>query len=157
MKRISWSLAAFVVVALVFFGWVSDHVTLQGERTVYTAECRDGAWQGTRCTGKLAAGNRFRFRALKAHREVLFWTMGAASEPAGKFSDCEIDDGRNWRCKPSADFPLTITREMARGCPVKDTSGQARPFRQISKLRWLLLDSGLPAGNEVADGDDKTS
>lgn len=118
--------------------WLSDFITFQGERTVYTAECHAGTWQVSQCTGQLVAGPLFRFRALKAHHEVLFWTAGS-SEPSGKFTDCAIQDGRNWSCKSNADFARTITREMVHGSPVPDTSGVARPYHQISKVRWLLL------------------
>jgi len=152
MKRISWPLFSFVIIVLGFVAWASDRITLDGERTVYTAVCQGGNWQGTNCMGKLVNGDRFRFRALKAHREVLFWTSGSTTERAGKFNDCEIQDGRNWRCKANAEFPRTITREMVRGCPVKDTTGQARSFRQVSKWRWFLLKYGVPTGNEVASG-----
>ena len=79
-------------------------------------------------------------------------TSGSTTERTGKFNDCEIQDGRNWRCKANAEFPRTITREMVRGCPVKDTTGQARSFRQVSKLRWFLLKYGMPTGNAVASG-----
>jgi hypothetical protein len=149
MKRISWPLFSLLIIVLGFMGWVTDGITPNGERTAYTAACQDGNWQGTNCTGTLVAGDRFRFRALKAHREVLFWTVGSTTEPTGRFSDCEIQDGRNWNCKPSADFPRTITREMVHGCPVKDSTGQARSFHQVSKGRWFLLKFGVPTGNEV--------
>ena len=51
---------------LVVFGvliWLSDRVTLQGERTVFTVKCEHGAWQGSHCTGKLVPGERYAFRA----------------------------------------------------------------------------------------------
>jgi hypothetical protein len=104
MKRNSWPLFGAVLVVLGFMGWGTDGITLNGERTVYTAACQDGCWQGTSCAGKLATGVRFRFRASKAHREVLFRTAGSTAEPAGKLSDREIQDGSNWRCRPNADL-----------------------------------------------------
>jgi hypothetical protein len=107
----------FVLAALAVVGnivWLSDKVTLQGERTIYTVDCRDGAWQELRCTGRLVAAERFRFRALKPHREVVFWTVGA-TEPSGKFTDCDIEDGRNWVCRPTADAARTITLKMSQG------------------------------------------
>jgi len=48
----------FVLVALGFAAWASDFVTMQGERTVYTVDCTNGAWQGDHCSGQVAAGTR---------------------------------------------------------------------------------------------------
>ena len=118
-------------------GWMSDFVTLQGERTIYTAECPGGSWNGTSCPAGVVAGKRFRFRALRVHREVLFWTVGAPQEASGKFSDCEISDGRNWACKNAVLDGQTITRAMAHGKPVQD--GQATPYHQVAKWYWLFL------------------
>jgi len=150
MKRISWPLFSLTLLLLGFLAWITDGITLEGERTVYTPRCEDGKWQGSTCTGKLVAGDRYRFRALRAHGEVFFWTSGETG-PSGKFTDCVIKDGRNWKCNPNADFSLTITREMVHGCPVVDSSGQALPFRQISKFRWMILRSGIPTGNAVSE------
>ena len=150
-KRLSWRMLSLVLIVLGAMAWLSDAVTLQGESTVYTAVCQAGSWQGANCTGRLAAGPGFRFRALKAHREVLFWTVGSTTEPSGKFSDCLIQDGRNWRCKENADLSSTITREMVSGCPVRDSTGLALSFRQIPKWRWLLMRLGVSTGNTVAD------
>ena len=155
MKRISWPLFSLVLIVLAFSAWITDGITLEGQRTVYTAGCRDGNWQGSTCTGKLLPGDRYRFRALKSHGEVVFWTAKVTTEPSGKFTDCEIKDGRNWKCKASADLSRTITREMARGCPVADSTGQALSFHQIAKWRWMLMTLGIPTGNEV--GEKKTS
>ncbi|MCX7175893.1 MAG: hypothetical protein NT159_18605 [Proteobacteria bacterium] len=146
--RIRLIVAALTAI-LGLLAWVSDSITLQGERTIYTATCADGSWQDNRCSGRLVTGERFRFRALKAHREVLFWTIGATDEPSGKFSNCEIDDGRNWHCPPNANVSTTILHELSRGCPVPDTSGMARPYHQIPKWRWLLLRLGLPGGSDA--------
>ena len=71
MKR-KWYVLLPAVVAVGLAVWAADFVTLQGERTIYTAGCNGGTWVGNRCTGKLAAADRFRFRALKAHGEVFF-------------------------------------------------------------------------------------
>jgi hypothetical protein len=150
MKRISWPLFSLTLILLAFLAWITDGITLEGERTVYTPRCEGGTWQGSSCTGRLVAGDRYRFRALRAHNEVFFWTAGAAG-PSGKFTECAIKDGRNWKCNPNADLSLTITREMAHGCPVVDASGQALPFRQITKLRWMVLRLGIPTGNDAAE------
>jgi len=138
-----------VPVALVVGGmiWAADFITLQGERTVYTAGCDNGKWEVNRCTGTLVAGERFRFRALKAHREVFFWNVGVASDPSGKFTDCEITDGRNWICKPTTDGVKSITLQMLRGKPVPDTSGKTRPSHPVSKWTWTLLGYGITWGD----------
>ena len=81
-----WAFVIALVAALAFAAWASDFVTMQGERTVYTAECASG-WQGDRCSGEVTAGKRYRYRALKPHGEVIFWTVGT-SEPSGQVSDC---------------------------------------------------------------------
>ena len=128
--------------------WADDFITLKGERTVYTAGCQQGVWMGERCTGTLVAAQRYRFRALKANREVLFWTVGVA-ESSGKFTDCLIQDGRNWSCKPTADASRTVTREMVHGRPAADASGLARPLHAVAKWRWWLLRWGIPLGNEA--------
>jgi hypothetical protein len=128
-----------VVAVAVFVAWANDAMTLQAERTVYTVACQGGGWEGERCTGKLVASDRYRFRALKAHSEVLFWVAGSSAEPSGRLSPCEIKDGRNWSCKPSAEAARTITLKMVRGRAVPDPSANTRPFHAISKWRWLLL------------------
>jgi len=123
-------------------------VTMQGERTIYTVDCVRGAWEGDHCNGTLAAGARYRFRALKPHGEVIFWTVGS-SEPSGKFNDCTIQDGRNWACKVCADTSRSITLEMAHGKPVVTAAAPTRPFRAVSKWRWLLLQRGYTSGRPV--------
>jgi hypothetical protein len=144
-----WAFVIALVVALGFAAWASDFVTVQGERTVYTAECVDGSWQGDRCSGKVTAGTRYRYRALKPHNEVIFWKVGS-SEPSGKFDNCKIQDGRNWVCKVSADAARSITLQMVHGKAVA-TAGAAptKPFRAVSKWRWLLLQRGYTAGRPV--------
>lgn len=142
-------LPATGIVVLVFLAvmmWLSDFVTLQGETTVYTVACAGGQWVGPRCTGKLAPGLRYRFRALRVHEEVLFWTPGTR-ETSGKFSNCNIQDGRNWTCPASTEAAGTITLQMERGRAVHDTSGKAKPFQAVLKWRWLLLRAGLYAGD----------
>ena len=150
-SRFSWLIFILVIVVLAAMAWVADFITLQGERTVYTAVCQGGNWQGSSCTGKLIAGERFRFRVLKSHREVVFWTAGVTTEPSGKFDDCTIQDGRNWRCNANADFPRTITREMVHGSPIPDLTGTALSFHKVPKWRWHLLMLGVPTGNEVSE------
>ena len=142
--------AAFLVVALllVVWMWMTDFVTVQGERTIYTVDCQGGAWQGDRCTGKLVAADRYRFRALRLRREVLFWRP-RAPEPSGRFGECHITDGRNWICPGGGDAPRSITLEMSHGRAVHDLTGRARPFHGVQKWRWLLLDWGLYGGHSA--------
>ena len=137
-----WTLVAILLVVLGFAAWASDFVTMQGERTIYTVECRNGAWNGDDCGGKLVAGHRYRYRALKPHNEVVFWTVGT-SEPSGKFSECAIQDGRNWVCKANEDAKRSITLVMANGVPASRDDAVTRPFRAVSKWRWLLLEGGM--------------
>jgi len=132
------------------FIWASDAITLQGERTIYTVGCEQGVWQGSHCSGRLVAGERYRFRALYARGEVLFWTVGA-NEPSGKFTDCKARDGRNWSCKPNADASRSITLQMERGVAVHDHTGQVRSFHAVPKWRWILASYGMPMGNDVDD------
>lgn len=138
-----WLLSVIVALLLAFV-WASDAITLQGERTVYTVECRDGVWRDDVCTGRLVAGDRYRFRALKAHAEVLFWTSGS-SEPAGKFTGCTVDDGRNWRCPPSAAASRTVTLRMRDGQAAPLAGDGTKPLHAVGKLRWWLTRLGQPA------------
>lgn len=143
-----WAFVAVVFVALGFAAWASDFLTMQGERTIYTVDCAGGSWQGDHCSGHLVAGDRFRYRALKPHGEVIFWTVGT-KQKSGKFENCEIQDGRNWVCKPCLDAARSITLRMAQGAPVADTSTLTLPFRAVSKWRWLLLARGFTADRDV--------
>lgn len=132
--------------ALAAYAWSVDFVTETGERAIYTADCTRGSWNGNRCDGVLVAGNRFRFRALKTHGEVLFWTV-EASEPAGKFTGCDEQSGRSWSCPANADAVRTVTLKMLRGRPVPDTGRRTRPLHSVSKLQWLLLRRGISLGD----------
>ena len=139
-----WAFVLLVFVALGFAAWASDFVTMQGERTIYTVDCTNGVWQGDQCSGQVAAGTRYRYRALKPHGEVIFWTVGT-NEPSGRFKECTIQDGRNWVCKVCADAARSITLQMAQGVPVSAAPAVTRPFRAVPKWRWLLLQRGLTA------------
>ncbi|MGZ5183802.1 MAG: hypothetical protein ACXWCO_01740 [Caldimonas sp.] len=137
-----------ILAVLGFAAWVSDFVTMQGERTVYTVECRGGPWQEHHCAGRLTVGKRYRYRALKPHNEVIFWTVGT-NEPSGKFGDCKIKDGRNWICKANGDAARSITLQMAEGAPIAGPAGVTREFRAVSKWHWLLLQRGWGGDVEV--------
>ena len=103
-----------------------------------------------------AAGTRYRYRALKPHGEVIFWTVGT-NEPSGKFKECTIQDGRNWVCKVCPDAARSITLQMAQGVPVSAAPAVTRPFRAVSKWRWLLLQRGLTADHAVPEAMPTTS
>jgi hypothetical protein len=147
VTRISIALLALFC-AVAFSAWSNDNITLQGERTVYTAACEQGVWQGSRCSGRLVAAQRYRFRALKAHNEVRFWTVGGAG-PSGTYTGCAISDGRNWQCKPNADARLTITHQMAHGEPVLDARVRELGVQRVQKWKWQLLRLGMPAGRNA--------
>ncbi len=145
----TWEWVAAILAVITVTTWASDAVTLKGERTVYTVECQSGQWRGVTCNGSLVAGPRYRFRALRAHGEVIFWTAGAAGEPSGKFEGCRISDGRNWTCPISAAAARTITVQMQLGVPVPDASGNAKRFHAIAKWRWWLVRLGVPVGSDA--------
>ena len=142
--KFSAALAALVTGVL----FASGNVTLQDERTIYTVECHDGIWRGRSCEGRLVVAEQFRFRVLKSRREVSFWVIGT-TKLSGKFVDCDIDDGRNWRCQPNADAKHTITLQMSKGDAVAGPTGVVRPFHAIAKWRWFLLRWGVPVGSEA--------
>lgn len=143
-----WLFVLAAAAALAVFLWANDKITLEGERTVYTVDCRGGTWQGTHCSGELKSSDRYQFRALKSHREVVFWTAGA-SEPSGKLTDCDIRSGRDWTCRPTPDMQRTVTLQMKKGEPVPDDSGLGRQFHAIAKWRWYLLRAGVPVGSSA--------
>ena len=143
-----WFAVIALAASLVFAGWASDFITMQGERTVYTVACVGGAWEGDRCAGRVDAGPRYRYRALKPHGEVVFWTLGT-QEPSGKFDKCVIQDGRNWLCPICPDATRSITLQMAEGLPVPGPEAVTRPFRAVSKWRWMLLKRGFTEHADV--------
>jgi len=131
-----------VLTLLVVMGWLDDFVTLGGGgRTVYTAECAAGTWHGTSCSGHLIAGDRYRFRVLKNHREVLYWTAGSP-QPSGKMSDCSVQNAKNWTCMQAPAQPVAITMAMQNGRAVA-APGQALTHHCIEKWKWVLLDKGV--------------
>jgi hypothetical protein len=151
----SWALRTFVIslatiAAIAAYAWATDKVAWQGECTIYTVRCEQGEWQGSRCSGRLRAAERYRFRTLKPHREVLFWVV-ASAEPSGKLTDCTIEDRRHWACKGGADAARSITLHMVAGQPVPDAGTGARAVHTVEKWHWWLLRFGLPAGSEALD------
>jgi hypothetical protein len=140
--------AAVALAALVFAIWLTDFVTFSGEWTLYTARCDRGSWQGDVCSGKMKAGERHRFRALKAHREVLYWTVGEQGE-SGRFLRCDVKDGRNWTCPGERQGPAAVADAMTHGLPVVPAG--ASPMHRIPKWKWALLEAGLPVGQRASD------
>ena len=141
-----------LIVALVIFGllvWGSDRVTLQGERTVYTVNCEGGTWEGLHCSGRLAVGDRYAFRASPRRGEVIYWTRGSR-ERSGTYSDCSVVDRDNWTCNVRADQKGAITYAMVNGRPLHVGAGLALPFHDVAKWKWWLIDVGLPMSD--ADG-----
>jgi hypothetical protein len=138
---LKWIVIAMAVAALAAFLWASDRITYEGERTVYTVRCEQGAWEGLTCHGTMVAGERYRFRASTSKREVLYWTVGS-SDPSGKYSNCNVKDRGNWSCELIAGQPSTITRQMINGRPVRDADHVAVPFHAVPKWVWWVLHSG---------------
>lgn len=132
-----------IVGALGVFIWSSDRVTLEGERTVYTVTCEQGAWDGLRCTGRIAAGDRHRFRSSRSRREVVYWIAGSAA-PSGKYSDCDVIDRDFWSCKAQAGELPTITHEFSDGRPEQRVAGTDLPFHAVTKWKWWALRLGIP-------------
>lgn len=137
LMRKVWICLGLVVLALGVDVWLGDMISLEGQKTIYTAGCVHGAWLDGKCSGTLAAGERVRFLALPEKREVDFWVVGDGG-PRGRLSPCVIQDGRNWSCAESADASKSITLALADGEP-SGGKGATRPCHAISKGRWLLL------------------
>ncbi len=147
-------LAVSAVVSLVLLlvvVWATDFVVMQNEWTIYTAKCEGGAWQGATCRGAMAAGERYRFRALKAHREVLYWTVGDSTGPSGRYEGCTVVDGRTWTCPLNEKAPRTITHEMRSGLPVADTAAGHLDFHRVPKWKYEALRFGLPVGGTATN------
>jgi hypothetical protein len=140
-RRTATTVAVPVVAFLLVSGWLHDFITLDGAKTVYTAECAGGEWRGPACTGTLRAGDRYRFRTLKPHGEVIFWVAGSA-EPSGTMKGCAIDNAKEWTCPRGPESSRTITHRMQFGKPVHELA-PTRPFHAVSKLKWLLLGAGV--------------
>ena len=132
-----------VSIGLGVFIWASDRITLEGERTIYTVSCERGAWVGLRCTGRLTAGERYRFRASKSRQEIVYWVAGSR-KPSGKYADCEVTDRDRWNCKPHEGEQPSIAHELADGRPVQRVAGLDMPFHAVTKWKWWALDVGIP-------------
>ena len=141
----------FAAAALSAFGlliWASDHITMQGERTIYTVKCEGGKWEGTRCTGRLVPAQRYGFRASPARGEVIYWIRGSA-EPSGKLSGCKVVDRDNWSCTMAADQMPVAAYEMKKGRPTRSDDPRVIPFREVPKWKWWLMDVGVGGFSEA--------
>lgn len=137
------SLFGIVLIALLAVVlWGSDRITLQGERTIFTVNCDRGSWQGNRCTGDLAPGSQYAFRASHARNEVLYWVRGS-NAPSGKFSDCMVKDRDNWTCNVHIDQQPALTFEMSKGKPTRGLLGLGMPFHSVPKWKWWALSLGI--------------
>jgi hypothetical protein len=146
IKALSLLVVVVLVVALL---WGSDRITLQGERTIYTVDCEGGTWNGSTCSGHLAVGKRYAFRASQTRNEVVYWVRSSTA-PSGKYADCKVTDRDNWSCAAPADgTPKTIAYDMAKGKPDHGGSGNLLPFHAVPKWKWWLMDVGLHGFTEA--------
>lgn len=152
MKRVRL-LAVLLMALLLVAAWASDFVTLQGERIIYTAGCEGGEWRGETCTGRMVAGSRYRYHASKEKGEVTLQIVGSGG-PAGRFSNCTVLDGRNWRCPRDDVVAPTWAVQMERGAPVFSENSSVRSERRVSKWRWFVLDAGGRRISGVPEGPD---
>jgi hypothetical protein len=131
-----------IVGALGAFIWSSDRITFEGERTVYTVTCERGEWEGLRCSGRIAAGDRHRFRSSHSRNEVVYWIAGS-TKASGKYTDCAVTDRDLWSCKPHPGEQPTITHELSDGRPVQRVAGIDLPFHAVTKWKWWALRFGI--------------
>ena len=135
-------LALAVTLALLSLtAWLHDFFSTTGARTVYTAECAGGSWRGHACTGHLIVGDRYRFKILKSHSEVLYWVAGS-SEPSRKLAGCKIENAKEWVCPVPVDAHAIIATAMRHGDAVPQL-GKTKPFHAVPKWKWLLLEQGV--------------
>jgi hypothetical protein len=152
MYRTLFFAVVVVVAGLVLFIWGSDRITLEGERTIYTVACDHGTWEGLRCTGRIAAGDRYRFRASRSRQEIVYWIAGSKA-PLGRYGECEVTDRDRWTCKARPDDRPTIAHELSDGRPVPRAPGIDQPFHAVSKWKWWALDVGIPLFNKADYSD----
>jgi len=135
-----------VLVFLILFGviWASDPITLQGERTIYTVNCKDGSWSGNRCTSVLAPGVRHAFRASRTRQEVIHWVRGS-DEPSEKYTDCQVKNRDNWKCNSRKDQKSLFVDELINGRPILTTTQSTTPvpFHAVVKWKWYALQAGI--------------
>jgi len=147
---LKWVAVSVGLMALAIVIWASDRISYEGERTIYSVRCEQGTWEGWRCTGRLVAGDRYRFRASKSRREVLYWIVGS-SGPSGKYTDCKVADRGNWTCMETVGQPATIAHAMVNGRPTRDEGGTTLAFHAVPKWQWWLLDAGVQVTNHATE------
>ena len=135
------ALGGAVLLGLGLMIWVSDRITLQGERTIYTVTCEPDVWEGTRCMGRLAPGDRYAFRASALRGEVIYWVRGS-TEPSSTYADCKVVDRNNWTCSIPSGQKASIAFEMKKGRPTRLNDGKVIPFHDVPKWKWWLLKFG---------------
>jgi hypothetical protein len=138
------AIPAFIVVLAILMAviWASDQVTLEGERTIYSVGCEGGVWEGMHCTGRLVPADRYRFRASRTRKEVMYWVVGS-SEPSGIHRECVVKDRGNWKCTARPGEKPSVTYEMANNRPIA-TDPSGAPLRTVPKWKWWALRSGAP-------------
>ena len=132
-----------IVAGLGVFIWSSDRITLEGERTIYTVECVQGAWESLRCSGRMVAGDRHRFRSSRSRREVVYWIAGSSAS-SGKYADCDVTDRDLWSCTAHDGDKPSIAHELVDGRPVQRHAGLDQPFHAVNKWKWWALRLGFP-------------
>jgi hypothetical protein len=147
---VRWLALSIAVTVLAIAIWSSDKISYEGERTIYSVRCEQGVWEGWRCTGKLAAADRYRFRASTSRQEVLYWIVGS-SGASGKYTDCKVADRANWTCRQAVGQITTITHEMVHGRATGDGGGAVLPFHAVPKWQWWLLDAGIQVTHHATD------
>ncbi len=135
-----------ILVFLILFGviWASDQITLQGERTIYTVNCKEGVWSGNRCTSVLVAGARHAFRASRTRQEVIHWVRGS-DEPSEKYTDCQVKNRDNWKCNSRKDRKSLFVDELINGRPILSPTQSTTtvPFHAVAKWKWYALQAGI--------------
>jgi hypothetical protein len=154
-RALHFALLAVLLVlgGLGFAAWVTDWVTMEGEHTIYTVACGQGEWHDLRCTGRLVAAERYRFRASKSRNEVVYWIAGS-SAPSGRYADCKVANRNNWSCKVNADERGTIVYALAKGQPVPGAPHGDIAFRAVAKWKWWALRLGIPGLTSADFGSD---
>src|SRR5512138_1166253 len=140
-RRINVALLSALALALLFLAavaWLTDFFSLQGERTVYTADCVGGAWVGDRCSGSVHPGDRYRFRAFKDRREVTVKRL-SSREDERTMTNCNVVSGRDWSCSGDGQSMKSIVLTMAHGEAVAEPAQSSKSTRCVSKFRWLAL------------------
>jgi hypothetical protein len=150
MMVLRWLVILFGLIVVAIAIWASDKIGLQGERTVYSVRCEEGIWEGWRCTGRLMAGDRYRFRASRSRQEVIYWIVGS-SGASGKYSECKVVDRGNWTCPEVRGQPVTVTHEMVKGHPVFRDGETELPFRAVAKWQWWLLAAGVQVTRQATE------